>query len=294
MEIRLRLDAVIVAVTDDQPRILTVRDGEGARPRMPSASIGEEPTLERSIRRGIQRQTGLDISYVEQLYTFGDLHRRPEAEGTREVTVAYLALVQETELSSGADWLGYYDLLPWEDHRDGAPEVVVDSIVPQLREWAGDNPDRRERLELTFLGAFDGVRALERYELLYEAGLVAEAWADRGARPPEVTFGDPMHLDGRRIAATALARLRGKLSYRPVVFDVLHETFTLLELQRCVEALAGVALHKQNFRRLVDRLGLVEGTGEQVRHGGRPAETFRYRREVQLERSRPGVGQPYR
>lgn len=294
MEIQLRLDAVIVAVTDGQPRMLTLRDADLARPLMPSSSIGDEPTLERSIRAGIQEQTGLDISYVEQLYTFGDRHRLPDAVDVRTVTVAYLALVQETELASGADWLGYYDLLPWEDQRSGTPVMISESILPELGTWAGTNPERLERLELTFGGAFDGVRALERYELLYEAGMVDEAWVDRGKIPEAKTFGSSMHLDGRRIAATALGRLRGKLSYRPVVFDLLHETFTLLELQRCVEALAGVGLHKQNFRRLVDRLGLVEGTGEQVHRGGRPAETFRYRPDVQLERSRPGVGQPYR
>ena len=71
-----------------------------------------------------------------------------------------------------------------------------------------------------------------------------------------------MGLDHRRILATALARLRGKLQYRPVVFELLPPGFTLLQLQRLVEALAGVRLHKQNFRRLVERGGLVEGTGE--------------------------------
>ncbi len=261
---------------------------------MPFASIGDEPTLERSMRDGIKNQTGLEISYMEQLYTFGDLHRLPSTKGGRTVTVAYLALIQETELSTGADWLGYYDLLPWEDHRSGPPVEVQTGILPGLVAWAGADAERSERVALTFGGPFDGVRALERYELLYEAGLVEEKWSDEGRASTVETFGDPMHLDGRRIAATALARLRGKLTYRPVVFDLLHETFTLLELQRCVEALAGVTLHKQNFRRVVERLGLVEGTGEQARHGGRPAEMFRYRPEVQLERSRVGVGQPYR
>ncbi len=57
-------------------------------------------------------------------------------------------------------------------------------------------------------------------------------------------------------------RLRGKLKYRPVVFELMAPTFTLLELQRAVEALAGLRLHKQNFRRLVAEQGLVEGTGK--------------------------------
>jgi hypothetical protein len=58
-----------------------------------------------------------------------------------------------------------------------------------------------------------------------------------------------------------------------------------------VEALAGLRLHTQNFRRLVDRGGLVEKTGRIDTHtGGRPAELFRFRREVLRERRAPGVG----
>jgi hypothetical protein len=87
--------------------------------------------------------------------------------------------------------------------------------------------------------------------------------------------------------------MRGKLKYRPVVFELLPATFTLLRLQRVVEALSGVRLHKQNFRRLVEKGGLVEGTGV-VEPGavGRPAELFRFRREVLRERRAPGVGLP--
>ena len=102
-----------------------------------------------------------------------------------------------------------------------------------------------------------------------------------------------MALDHRRLIATALGRLRGKLKYRPVVFELLPATFTLLRLQRVVEALAGVRLHKQNFRRLVETGGLVEGTGQiEPAQVGRPAELFRFRREVLRERRAPGVGLP--
>jgi hypothetical protein len=100
-----------------------------------------------------------------------------------------------------------------------------------------------------------------------------------------------MALDHRRLMATALGRLRGKLKYRPVVFELLPASFTLLRLQRLVEALAGAPLHKQNFRRLVESGGLVEGTGlRETRSKGRPAELFRFRREVLRERRAPGFG----
>ena len=69
-----------------------------------------------------------------------------------------------------------------------------------------------------------------------------------------------------------------------------HGGFTLLELQRTVEAISGIRLHKQNFRRLMAEQGLVEGTGKfSAPARGRPAELFRFRREVLRERPAPGV-----
>src|SRR5262249_1634103 len=102
-----------------------------------------------------------------------------------------------------------------------------------------------------------------------------------------------MQSDHRRILATAIGRLRAKIKYRPVVFELAPEKFTLLHLQRVVEAIAGLSLHKQNFRRLLDRTGLVEGTGEiDTSAGGRPAELFRCRRDVLAERPLAGVHVP--
>ena len=115
---------------------------------------------------------------------------------------------------------------------------------------------------------------LERYELLYEAGLVTEAQRDRHAMPaggPVPPLGADMVFDHRRILATAMGRLRGKMKYRPVVFELMPAEFTLLELQRTVEALSGIRLHKQNFRRLVEDQGLVEGTGTGVAEDRRQA-----------------------
>jgi hypothetical protein len=98
-----------------------------------------------------------------------------------------------------------------------------------------------------------------------------------------------MAFDHRRILATALGRLRGKLKYRPVVFELLPPEFTLLDLQKTVESISGTLLHKQNFRRLVEQGGLVEATGNvSTATGGRPARLYRFRREVVVER--PALG----
>jgi hypothetical protein len=313
------LNAVIVAVTEEVPRILTVRreppGGGAAEDALPFGPLEPETdrTLDRGLRRWVREQTGLELGYVEQLYTFGDRNRDPREShgGPRLVSVAYLALVREVSVSGDARWRDWYEFFPWEDWRDGPPAVLGSSIAPALEHWAAQaveprgRQERRERAEIVFgLGGVgrDGERVLERYEILYEAGLVPEARRDLIARgetgkfPPgtaEPALGRAMSLDHRRILATALGRLRGKLKYRPVVFELLPPTFTLLQLQRVVEALAGVRLHKQNFRRLVEHAGLVEGTGRQdAETGGRPAELFVFRREVLRERPAPGVGLP--
>jgi hypothetical protein len=309
------LNAVIVAVTDETPRVLTVRSSEhlrrvdGDRVALPFGPLDPERdrTLERCVRGWVREQTGLRLGYVEQLYTFGDRHRDPieRRGGPRVISVAYVALVREGKLAgnSRAGWVDYYDFLPWEDWREGRPSLIDHGILPRLKGWAESAEERpirdtrRERVAITFgLGgaSWDGEKVLERYELLYEAGLLAESTKTphSGSAGPSLP-GRPMALDHRRMAATALGRLRGKIRYRPVVFELLPPTFTLFQLQRVVEALAGVRLHKQNFRRLVDRGGLVEGTGRLDLHtGGRPAEQFRFRREVLRERRAPGVGLP--
>ncbi len=300
------LVAVIVAATDGEPRALTVQvagqasgraDGLPAGPLVP-----EHPTLERGLRAWVERQTHQRLGYVEQLYTFGDRDRQgDEAEGLHSLSVAYLALVREVRPAglAEASWRNWYRYLPWEDFREGRPAALVE-IEAKLMAWAGDAADpklrrrREDRLSLTF-GLFEGAwneeRVLERYELLFEAGLIPEAQGQAGAACPAdlAVTGQPMAFDHRRVLATAIGRLRGKIKYRPVVFELMPPTFTLFQLQRTVEALSGTNLHKQNFRRLVAQQGLVEET-DGVTSGatGRPARLVRFRREVLLERPAPG------
>lgn len=351
--VAIGLTAVIVAVTDEVPRVLVVRrmthdlatpEQRAARPRGPVDSLDALPfgpfaadrdrTLEQGLRRWVHEQTGLPLRYVEQLYTFGDRFRDPREfdGGARIVSVGYVALVREAPLSGSgaAEWHDWYDYFPWEDWRDGRPAVVEGVIRPALARWAEQAPDaairaqRQERISLAFApdDHWDEERVLERYELLYSAGLVEEARRDRAVRArnglldrtaadggkltdqwadgawtdqPDAArrLGTPMALDNRRILAVALGRLRGKLKYRPVVFDLLPTDFTLFRLQRVVEALSGVRLHKQNFRRLVLSSGMVEATGaHEPNTGGRPAELHRFRRGVLREKAVAGIGLP--
>ncbi|MET0429040.1 MAG: hypothetical protein ABW026_11150 [Microvirga sp.] len=297
------LSAVIMAATPGEPRVLTIRvDQLDALPSGPLRS--DHRTLEVGLRAWVAEQTQLSLGYVEQLYTFGDRDRAEanDPQAGHALSIAYLALAREANPAVLADaaWRDWYSYLPWEDWRNGRPKALG-VIEPALKAWvrAGSKPlrlFREERVELSFgfgSGTWTDERVLERYELLFEADLIPEARRDvkpSAAAKSRSAPGQPMAMDHRRILATAIGRLRGKIKYRPVIFELMPASFTLLELQRIVEALSGVRLHKQNFRRLVELQGLVEETGEVTTEtGGRPARLVRFRREVLVERPAPGV-----
>jgi hypothetical protein len=284
--------AALAAVTDSQPRVMTVKGGE-ALPSGPF-ELGHR-TLQSGLREWIQEQTGHPVGYLEQLYTFADRDRNNDILGGRTISISYLGLVREQAALGGGrpGWHGWYEYLPWEDMRNGRPDVL-DDVVAQLGAWV--EADRRDvferRRSVDFLFGVDHAwnedLALQRYELLYQAGLVSEA-----GQACRVNFGRPMFADHRRILATGIARLRAKIKYRPVVFEVMPENFTLLQLQKAVEALAGLSLHKQNFRRMIEQQDLIEETGGTSDDApGRPAKIFRYRRAVLEERALSGSRLP--
>jgi hypothetical protein len=305
------LSAVVVAVRDGDAVVLTVRPrGQelAGLPFGPFDPAGHR-TFELALRAFVTEQTRFDLGYVEQLYTFGDKGRdAPLADlgdvgrdsAARVISVGYLALAPAPPQAHTPDseWQPWRRFFPWEDWREGRPAALA-IIEEALRRWAAGEPQRLSRIRLLFAlesAPWNEERVLERYELLYEAGLVYEAARDRGERPlPEhaeklrAALGEPMISDHRRILATALSRLRGKLKYRPVVFELMPEAFTLSALQRAVEAIVGAPLHKQNFRRALERAELVQGLGRlETDTGGRPAELFRFRREIL--RARPASG----
>jgi hypothetical protein len=291
------LIAVVVAVTRGNPRVLTIANGTA----LPSGTFESgHRSLQAGLRSWVERQTHQPLGYVEQLYTFADSDRGLDGGG-RVMSVSYLGLAHETPVTGReAGWQSWYRYFPWEDHRAGPPAMIAELFVPRLLAWS-DTPARRQRAAFAF--ALEGrvwneELVLQRYELLYEAGLVPEWHRRHGEQSPQtkqgsLAPGDIMSLDHRRILATGIARLRTKIKYRPVFFELMPEQFTLLQLQHTVEALAGRLLHKQNFRRLIDAQNLVEETGAvSTETGGRPAKLFRFRGDVQAERAISGTKLP--
>lgn len=299
--VAINLIAVLVAAKGDQPRILTV--GGRALPSGPFAL--EHRSLQSGLRDWVEQQTRHPIGYVEQLYTFADRDRGGHGELSRMVSISYLGLTRERpapkipHLDGDPEWRDWYAFFPWEDRRRSTAEGDRE-IETKIRTWIAAAKDARvrrtraQRCAIAFgleAHGWNEELVLQRYELLFEAALLPESGG--GVEADAAILGQPMTGDHRRILATGIARLRSKIKYRPVVFEMLADTFTLLQLQRSVEALAGLLVHKQNFRRLIEQQDLVEDTGLLSKDtGGRPAKLVRFRRDVLDERAVVGTKLP--
>lgn len=299
--VRIGLSAVVMTLKAGQAVVLTTPAEDGAR-ALPFGPFdpARDRTFERALRDFVTDQTGFRLGFVEQLYTFGDAGRAspratPGPGRRREVSVGYLALTPDAAEGQVHDarWDAVFDYFPWEDRRRPLPTDLAQGLIV----WADDDEPRLARARALFAltpdHRWNEERVLDRYELLYEARLVPEAWRDRDQVSTLNLPGQIMASDHRRILATALGRLRSKLKYRPVLFDLTPDLFTLSQLQAAAEAVSGLSLHKQNFRRGVERTGLVEPTGQMSSAtGGRPAELFRFKGVDAQTGAAPGLSLP--
>jgi hypothetical protein len=297
---------------------------------------GKDKDARAAALRELREETGqVDPEYLETLDTYESNGRDPRqfsgAEdpdgswrntGVRVATKAFLTLFRKAdrvlepeagEDAASAHWVRVYDALPWEDLRQTRGSALVHQIRDRLMIWAAEatcaDNGEREALRVRIRRAFDlslwnEEFAPDRFRLLFEAGLVEEAWRDRWGtlredRPEGPLYGQALAFDHRLMLADALRRLRGKIKYVPAALHALvGERFTLLDLQVVCEAAGGRLLHKSNFRRVVSRTlsyRLVEPTKE-VREatGGRPALVHRFAPGVLfLERLDPSIRLPW-
>lgn len=294
----VELVPVLIAITNGSLRVLTVAQGA----LLPNGLLAPlRHSLQAGVRMWVAKQTSQPMGYVEQLYTFVDTRRQNE-QGLPVLYVSYLGLVREAAdsiLHPDAKWQDCYGYFPWEDLRtDGGQR---DAIVSRLRIWANsaDTEEVRQK-RLKRIHLCWGVKpenwseeyVLQRYEMLYESGLIAEA-AEPQANFDFTLTGQPMRHDHRRVLATALSRLRAKIKYRPVIFELMPPEFTLLQLQNSVEAISGRLLHKQNFRRQIQQQNLIEPSDTGVSGSkGRPAQLYRFRDDVLPDRLISDIGLP--
>ncbi|MXV34993.1 hypothetical protein GS535_00245 [Saccharibacter sp. EH611] len=267
------LVTILITMGEEAPTLLTLNQGQ----ELPSGPLTNRHSLQKGLHRWAEQHTGCSIGHMEQLYTFAD---QPLPNTQHQlIRISYLALARITN-PDGFSLQSLYTYFPWEDRRTPATNSQFKELRTHITSWARHDPERLTRTIPAFgLNGlpWDDEKVLDRYELLWEAGLVAKSL------PTSTHTSDPSHtpFDNRRILATALSRLRAKIRYTPIVFELLPHAFTLLQLQKAMENLSGRPMHKPNFRRLVLHQKLVEETGERDASApGRPAKLYRFRPEA--------------
>jgi 8-oxo-dGTP diphosphatase len=143
---------------------------------------------------------------------------------------------------------------------------VSDVYLEQL--YSFGNPDRDPRARVITV-AYYALISADRAPLVAGTDAAEANWWAVNKLPP-------LAFDHRKIVDYALERLRNKLEYTTVGFQLLPAKFTLTELQEVYEAILGKQLDKRNFRRKLALLKILKPLSEYRRGGQRPARLYRF------------------
>jgi 8-oxo-dGTP diphosphatase len=149
----------------------------------------------------------------------------------------------------------------------GEETGVRNVYLEQLYTFGDPDRDPRERVVSV---AYYALIAADRSPLSAGSDASAARWWPVAGHPS-------LAFDHQEILAYAVERLRNKLEYTTVGFQLLPPRFTLTQLQQVYEAILGRALDKRNFRRKMDLLGILSPLKEWAREGrSRPAQLFSF------------------
>lgn len=220
---------------------------------LPGGFVSMQESLEEAARRELQTETGLDDIYLEQLYTWGDVDRDPR---TRVISCSYMSLVDSSELQLQAG----------DDASEASWFRVEQRLIEEKRHIheRGRVTERRLQLILT--------HETEQLSAVVETMDQVEG----RVRSSSIRLLDVQGIafDHARIIYYALERLRSKIEYTDIAFNLMPEKFTLTALQKVYEIISGKKLLAAAFRRKM--ADWVLETGEYTSSAGhRPSRLYR-------------------
>ncbi|MDN5205513.1 NUDIX domain-containing protein [Fulvivirgaceae bacterium BMA10] len=182
---------------------------------IPGGFVEDGESLEDAVSRELKEETGVEIGYLEQLYTFGNLDRDPRE---RIVSVAYFGLVR--------------------------PDTYKISAASDAQEVS---------------------------------------WFDINNLPK-------LAFDHREILDTAIKRLRAKITYEPIGFELLDERFPFSDLENLYTTLLGREIDRRNFRKKIMGFGMLDELDQKVSKGaGRPANLFQFNKQRYFQLKEEGI-----
>lgn len=221
---------------------------------LPGGFVSIKEDLEEAVQRQLKKETGIDQLYMEQLYTWGEVARDPR---TRVISVSYMSLADSSQLK----------LQPSEDTAD-ARWFTVRSKLFQEQKTHTEQGCLSEQIYKLMLTAEDITLTASVKVVKTLAGKVQRI-------ERSILESDGLAFDHAKIIDYGIERLRNKIEYTDIAFNLMPDLFTLTELQQVYEIILDTELLKANFRRKIsDR---VTETNEYTKDAGhRPSKLFRY------------------
>jgi 8-oxo-dGTP diphosphatase len=221
---------------------------------LPGGFVTMDESVDEAALRELKTETNIDDVYMEQLYTWGDVNRDPR---TRVISCSYMALVDSKLLEVKAG-----------DDADDARWFNVRYSVLEEKKTTLENDFAFEKVvKMTFSNDKDILEATVK---------VMEKSSGKAATVVrEVMVSNGIAFDHVKMIQYAVERLRNKMEYTDIAFNLMPELFTLSELQQVYEVTLGKELLSAAFRRKI--AGMVTETNQFTKDAGhRPAKLFRF------------------
>jgi len=199
------------------------------------------------------------------------------------------ALIKRTEHPHKGRWALPGGFVRMDESLDRAANRVLsgkaglsDVYLEQL--YTFGDPDRDSRTRVISVGYYalvDQARVGSTEDAKLTFGRISVPWEGEAGGPIDVHDRDgrkmSLAFDHAEILGMAVKRIRGKLDYTPIGFQLLPAKFTLRRLQSVHETILGRTLNKDSFRRRMLASGQLKATGErEIEVGHRPAELYRF------------------
>lgn len=262
------VDMLVFTVTDEEKknyrklpekvlRLLMIKRGDHpfiGQWALPGGFVQMNECLDEAALRELKEETNIDKIYMEQLYTWGDVGRDPR---TRVISASYMSLVDSSTLDIKAS-----------DDADDAKWFTVSCRLYQEHRTVTEKGYVLQRLfKLSLSNDESNLSAIVKIMRNVE-GKVTKV-------EREVVESNGIAFDHAKVIEYAIERLRSKIEYTDIAFNLMPELFTLTELQQVYEVILDTELLKANFRRKI--ADMVIETNEYTKDAGhRPSKLFRF------------------
>lgn len=221
---------------------------------LPGGFVSMEESLEEGALRKLKGETNIGPIYLEQLYTWGDPDRDPR---TRVISVSYMALVDKSSLH----------IKGGEDATDVRWFNLKYDLFQEKKTTKDKGYEYEKQVRLSLNDEETSLSAIVKITEVVEGRVVKVK--------RELVESDGLAFDHGKIIEYAMERLRNKITYTEIAFNLMPERFTLTELQKVYEVIQGKELLAAAFRRKV--VDMVKETNEYTKDAGhRPSKLYEY------------------